>query len=387
MDDDRSNAMQPPDDRSNDMQPPDSSAIEDLLSPDSRPRMFSVPSAVVQAIQKETAVPNNTPVMPAHFPVAAVPDEEDEESDDEEFEDSDLAGHLAEAIQSHMAALVGRSSGYIESLPYEVRRRVGALVKLDTSIEEATHEYERDKARLILKYEKMYAKLLTKRKDIVVGKYEPTDDECLPKTGPVDEDETTTTGVPGFWSTVFTESEPILPGVEEHDEDVLHALMDVTTSFVPAEGENGQGFIVTFTFAPNDVFEDKTLSVKFMYNPSDASMLHHAEGSEIHWKEGKNLTVQCVSRTQRHAKSGKQRVVSKRVPRDSFFRIFSPPTLEAMSAAQDAGKDDELEKMENSLHMAYEVCHTLRHKIVPNATKIFAGCYDGLQDDDEEDEL
>ncbi len=352
-------------------------AAENILSPDSRPINFSVSG--FPDLRTATKVPNNTPATSSllqmdaqikrHTPV--VPD--------------DVGVELVSAALSQLGKITEQAGTFVDSLPPDVRRRVGALLRVDARLGDLMAEYAAEQAALLQKHEQVCASLYTRRRDIVSGTHEPTDAECLPGAESTEESEASkspVSGVPSFWTTVIQETDDISFAVQEHDEELVDSIQNITSQFIAGTEDAGEGFVVTFDFAPNDLIEDKTLSIKFMYNPGDASMLHHAEGSEIHWKDGKNLTVQFVTHTQRHAKSGKQRVVSKRVPRDSFFRIFSPPTIEAMSAAQDAGKDDELDSMEGALHMAYEVCQTLRQKVVPNAAKIFTGCYEKSEEEE-----
>lgn len=46
---------------------------------------------------------------------------------------------------------------------------------------------------------------------------------------------------------------------------------------------------------------------------------------KINWKEGKNITVRSMVKKQKNAKTGKERMITKTMPADSFFNFFSPP--------------------------------------------------------------
>ena len=59
------------------------------------------------------------------------------------------------------------------------------------------------------------------------------------------------------------------------------------------------------------------------------------EGCKINWKEGKNITVKTVKKTQKNKKSGQKRVISKEVDEDSFFNFFKDVS------APEGGEDDE----------------------------------------------
>ena len=61
-----------------------------------------------------------------------------------------------------------------------------------------------------------------------------------------------------------------------------------------------------------------------------------AIGTEIKWKEGKNLTKKSVTKKQKNKKTGKSRTVTKEVDCESFFSFFK--TVEAKKPVH---KDDE----------------------------------------------
>ncbi|KAG9391349.1 Nucleosome assembly protein (NAP) [Carpediemonas membranifera] len=358
------------------MNPPD---VGDMLSPDSRPMIFSVQMQGLQDLQlKDVKVPNNTPVTHVNVPLHPQANGEDEDYEDE----GEPSTGLVEAITNQLGSLLGKSSGYVESLPFTVRRRVGAVMKIDATVVELMAEFDAERIKLIQSYEKKYQRLWKKRMNFISGAAEPTGDECLPDSEAAEEDEDETVGIPNFWTTVFNEAEDLLMGVvHEHDEDALQYLTNVTSEVVPPSEEDGEGFKITFFWAPNPFFHNAELAISFIFNKGDNSMLHHAVGTPIDWCDGKNLTVKFITRTQRHAKSGKQRVISKKVAQESFFTIFSPPTVSQLAKAEE-DESEELEALETALHTSYEVCHTLRQKIIPNASQFFTGSYDEEFDSD-----
>lgn len=76
--------------------------------------------------------PQNTPLQ--HAPITAglsrptVPDiTEDNEPEDDLMDTTDLKGALAGLVHGRLAGLLGKSSGYIESLPTEVKRSLEGL--------------------------------------------------------------------------------------------------------------------------------------------------------------------------------------------------------------------------------------------------------------------
>lgn len=95
--------------------------------------------------------PQNTPLT--HAPIAqglsrpTVPDiSEDAEPTEDENEQISSAMHPAMLglVQGKLAGLVGRSSGYIESLPVEVKRSVEGLKGVQVKQNQLQNQYKRE---------------------------------------------------------------------------------------------------------------------------------------------------------------------------------------------------------------------------------------------------
>lgn len=274
-------------------------------------------------------------------------------------------------MQSKLAGMVGTLSGYYETLPKVVKRRVKALkklqvesLKLEARMAEEIHELE-------CKYSALFEPLHLKRADIVNGAHEPTDEEAdFPSDEEEDEDEDETAengagktkdkketdkkeaadaadesgeklheydentkGIPEFWLTIFKSVELIAENLQDHDMDILTHLTDVRVknTLTPA------GFTLEFHFSPNEYFTNSVLTkryeLKCEIDPDDPFSFEGAEissckGCEINWKKGKNVTVREVTKKQKHKTKGTTRAVKKQVQNDSFFNFFSPPTGE-----------------------------------------------------------
>ena len=125
------------------------------------------------------------------------------------------------ALQERLDGLVETPTGYIESLPRVVKRRVNALknlqvkcVQIEAKFYEEVHDLER-------KYAVLYQPLFDKRFEIINAIYEPTEEECewkpdeedeiseeLKEKAKVedekkDEEKEDPKGIPEFWLTVF----------------------------------------------------------------------------------------------------------------------------------------------------------------------------------------
>ena len=98
--------------------------------------------------------PQNTPLQ--HAPISqglsrpTVPDiSEDKEAEEEEDDDDEITGAInSEAmlgmVQGRLAQLVGRSSGYIENLPDDVKRSVEGLKGVQIKHNELHNRYKRE---------------------------------------------------------------------------------------------------------------------------------------------------------------------------------------------------------------------------------------------------
>lgn len=79
--------------------------------------------------------------------------------------------------------------------------------------------------------------------------------------------------------------------IKEKDEEALKHLHKL--EYENEEGSNN--FIVKFHFSPNEYFTNEVLTKKFFISEDDE--VTKTEGTEIKWKEGKNLTVKIVKKT------------------------------------------------------------------------------------------
>jgi nucleosome assembly protein 1-like 1 len=94
---------------------------------------------------------------------------------------------LVQMIQGKLGSLVGRSSGYVESLPAPVRRRVAGLKGVQKNHSKLEAEFQEEVLELEKKYFAKFTPLYEKRAKIVNGAVEPTEDEI--KAGEEDDEE------------------------------------------------------------------------------------------------------------------------------------------------------------------------------------------------------
>ena len=150
------------------------------------------------------------------------------------------------AMQSKLAGMVGMPSGYYDTLPNVVKRRVKALKNLQIERIKIEGEFFKEVHELEVKYGLRYEPLYKKRTEIVTGVYEPNDEECDYPSESEEEDEDNEVtedkpkekkedseedkkikGIPEFWLTIFKNVDIINENIQEHDEPILQHLKDV----------------------------------------------------------------------------------------------------------------------------------------------------------------
>ncbi|XDC57725.1 hypothetical protein R6Z07M_008907 [Ovis aries] len=91
------------------------------------------------------------------------------------------------ALQERLDGLVETPTGYIESLPRVVKRRVNALKNLQVKCAQIEAKFYEEVHDLERKYAVLYQPLFDKRFEIINAIYEPTEEE-FPESGDLDDD-------------------------------------------------------------------------------------------------------------------------------------------------------------------------------------------------------
>jgi len=311
---------------------------------------------------------------------------------------------LVQMIQGRLGSLVGRSSGYIESLPIYVRRRVAGLKGIQKEHSKLEAEFQEEVLQLEKKYFAKFTPLYQKRAKIINGITEPTADEI--KAGGTSDDkidseelpkqedfpETAVSGIPEFWLSAMKNQISLAEMITDRDEVALKYLTDVRMEYL-----DKPGFRLIFEFTENEFFTNHTITKTYFYQNESGYggdfIYDHAEGDEIDWKPGKDLTVRIESKKQRNKNTKQTRVVKKTVPTESFFNFFSPPKVPRDE------DDDAASDIEERLELDYQLGEDMKEKLIPRAIDWFTGealQYEELDDelegdfeeeDDEEDDL
>lgn len=305
---------------------------------------------------------------------------------------------LVSLIQGRLGGLIGRSSGYIESLPAEVKRRVSGLKGIQKDHSKLEAEFQEEVLQLEKKYFAKFTPLYEKRSKIINGAVEPTEAEvdAGEESDSEDEDEDAAapkkeegaekssestekvSGIPEFWLSAMKNQVSLAEMITDRDEEALKSLTDIRMEYL-----DKPGFRLIFEFGDNEYFSNKTITKTYFYQNESGYggdfIYDHAEGDKIEWKAGKDLTVRVEQKKQRNKNTKQTRIVKKTVPTESFFNFFSPPK------APTEDDDDASSDIEERLELDYQLGEDIKEKLIPRAIDWFTGealAFEELDEDD-----
>lgn len=288
------------------------------------------------------------------------------------------------------------------NVPYPVRRRIRALKNCQLTTTKLEQEFYKEVQQLEAKYQDLYQPHYDKRRDIIVGSHEPTDEESAWSDESDEEDKTPddqTSGTNGdsseadkgvalFWITALKNCELFTESIKEHDEPVLEHLTDLKVVYADAKGLD---FSIEYHFSENEWFSNKVLVKSYTVSCEvdtddpwsfEGAAITACTGCKIDWKKGKNLTIKTIKKKQKRkgkqgGKGGGQaQVVTKTVPNESFFTQFSPPDPEAQSP------DESEEDIAQTLSDDFSRAEFIRDRLVPKAVLFYTG--EALEEDEDQ---
>ncbi|KAF8154909.1 nucleosome assembly protein [Crassisporium funariophilum] len=366
--------------------------------------------------------PQNTPLTQAPIALGlsrpTVPDisEDNEDGADAAGGGPDLSGieqHMLGMVQGKLAGLVGKSSGYIESLPVDVKLNVEALKGVQVKQNELQNRYKKECLELERKYLELQKPLYERRNDIISGKSAATTEEITAgEQASIKDDEDYTplpkdtapssSGIPEFWLTALRNHVALSELITERDADALKHLVDVRLEYLKedeaaaaSDTKGKPGFKILFVFSPNDFFENEVLEKTYLYQEevgySGDFVYDRALASKINWKEDKDLTKEFEIKKQRNKNTNRTRLVRKAHPTESFFNFFSPPVPPTDEAIENGDiEEEELAELEERLEVDYQIGEDLKEKIIPRAVDYFTGKaleYEAMDDEDDFEDL
>ncbi|XP_057317537.1 nucleosome assembly protein 1-like 1 [Hydractinia symbiolongicarpus] len=352
---------------------------------------------------------------------------------------SDLMSNpqIMAAVQAKLNGLMGVGTGFIETLPECVKRRINALKNIQVECAKLEGKFYEEAHLLEMKYAELFKPLYDKRNDIVNAVHEPNDEEATwvepgedneeeeeeekkkaeeeEKAKAVDENkekteeekiaedvlnklkmDENTKGIPEFWLIAMKNVELLEEMIQEHDEEILKHLIDIKLIFTGKKDDGSSddsemGFVLEFQFSPNEYFTNTALTKTYkMKSEPDVDDPFSFEGPDIvsctgckiDWQKGKNITQKQVKKKQKHKGRGQTRVVTKTVQNDSFFNFFDPPEV-----PENVDEDDIDEETEAILAADFEIGHFFRERLIPKAVLFYTGEAIEEDSDDEDDEL
>ncbi len=177
--------------------------------------------------------------------------------------------------------------------------------------------------------------------------------------------------IPDYWFKVLTSCVRFENDIFETD----HALLKKITKIdcIPEKGDSND-FTIVFHFAPNDFFENNSISAKFFLVEDDVA--EKIEASEIQWKEGKNITQKSITKRKKNKKTGKHQNVTKLVDADSFFNIFKTLDVPENEGENEEEGQEMLQKVQERL----DIAHSIREEILLHHLEYFLGLRKGDED-------
>eukprot|EP00826_Nyctotherus_ovalis_P038292 TRINITY_DN3580_c0_g1_i15.p1 TRINITY_DN3580_c0_g1~~TRINITY_DN3580_c0_g1_i15.p1 ORF type:complete len:274 (+),score=112.40 TRINITY_DN3580_c0_g1_i15:433-1254(+) len=216
--------------------------------------------------------------------------------------------------------------------------------------------------KLERKYEKLFEPWDKKREELVNGLREPEESELgLLKEleAPIESAKSTDIdvegmkgkkGFPGFWAKAMKNNPVITTYLKDFDMPILESVTDIRS-----EKTENNSYRIIFKFAPNEYFANTELVKTMVMDKIDDQICKETIGTEIEWKEGKNVTVKVTKKKQKNKKTKVVREVTKSEDVESFFNFFKS------RSAPDADEEDEklIEEIENDMDIAEEIADAL----------------------------
>jgi len=188
----------------------------------------------------------------------------------------------------------------IKKLPIEQRFQAIALNNYILMRKQLDTEVESQIQDIVRKYNKVQAPLMDNVNQIIAGDRAPTEEELHDAKTHLTEEELTKIGeslnaeaVPEYWYKVLTSCLKLKPEIQDADIPLLKSLKKI--EHLPED--EGEHFSFRFHFAPNEHIENEVLSVRFVM--IDENEVERIEGTDIKWKEGKDITKKTITKKQK----------------------------------------------------------------------------------------
>jgi hypothetical protein len=207
---------------------------------------------------------------------------------------------------------------HLEPRSAAVTKRLNALKNEQLRFTALEAKFFEEMHALECKYHKLYEPIYEKRRQIVTGEYEPTEEETkwtldeldganghaetTPAVTNGDNKEKEEKGISNFWLETLQSFRMTSELVQECDEPILAYLQDIQVRMFE---QNPYGYTLEFHFAENPFFTNKTLTktyeLKIEVDAKDPFSFEGPDldkviGCKIDWKAGKNVCIKLVKK-------------------------------------------------------------------------------------------
>jgi nucleosome assembly protein 1-like 1 len=277
----------------------------------------------------------------------------------------------------------------IKKLPLEQRLQAAALNHYTLLRKNLDQAVDGEIDIIVQKYNKIQAPIIEKSNQVISGERAPNDEEIQQGVQFLsDEDKTklsehlTAAPIEDYWFKVLTNCNTLSQDIFEAD----HPLLKKITKIEHIPEDNTENFEIKFHFAPNEYFENTHLGVKFFM--IDQGEPEKTEGTEIKWKEGKDITKKTVQKKQKNKKTGKTRTVTKTVDAESFFNFFKSIQPGEGEGDDEEEGDEDIERIQ----INFEIGSTIQEEIMSYHLEYYLGLREGedygddMEGEDDEDD-
>ncbi|KAH8983482.1 NAP-domain-containing protein [Lactarius akahatsu] len=269
--------------------------------------------------------PQNTPLT--HAPITAGlprPTVPDISEDAEPAEDS-TAVHEAMLglVQGRLAGLLGKSSGYIESLSDGTKTSIVALIGVQVKQNELQNQYKRECLELEKKYLELTKPLYERRRALIYTAAVPTPEE-----------------------------------------------LDAGAAQAAKDNPEENPFLVTPVHGP---LPPNHVGLSELITDRDAGALKNSKKTYVYREEvgysGDFVYDRAIGTEIKH--TNRTRLVRKAHPTESFFNFFSPPVAPSEEAIEEGDiGEEELDELEEKLEIDYQIGEDIKEKIIPRAVRL-----------------
>jgi nucleosome assembly protein 1-like 1 len=110
------------------------------------------------------------------------------------------------------------------------------------------------------------------------------------------------------------------------------------------------------------------------------NIIEKCEGTQIQWKEGKNVTEKKVKKKSKNKKTNQSKTVTKTVEQESFFNFFKTVEMPAEDALAKE-EDDEEKNVGDKMDEDFDLGNEFKDQLIPLALEYYMEVIEEEEDD------